>query len=90
MTYEAEHGHVLDGELTQARVRASAALPLERRLIVVSLGPRETDPVIRSAAWCAWAKGPNGERAEGIGPFPQDALYNLAERLRLVRGDPNG
>jgi hypothetical protein len=56
----------------------------------VVLGPRETDPVIRSDNWCAWAKGPNGERAEGVGQYAPDALYSLAERLRLVRGDLNG
>ena len=54
------------------------------------LGPRECDPIVRSESWCAWAKGPKGEHAEGLGQYPEQALSALAERLRLLRLDPNG
>lgn len=78
------------GKLTHAWTKASASLPLEWRLMGVVLGPREADPVIRSESWVAWARGPKGERAEGQGEFPEQALYDLAERLRQLRGDANG
>ena len=71
-----------DGKLTQAWTKASAALPLKWRLMGVVLGPREADPVIRSETWVAWARGPLGERVEGQGTFPEQALRDLAEKLR--------
>jgi len=37
----------------------------------VMCGPREVDPNVRSAdEWCAWSRGPNGERLEGRGVEP--------------------
>lgn len=79
-----------EGKLTQAWTRASAALPLGWRLRGVVQGPREADPVIRSDSWVAFARGPEGERMEGQGAYPVAALYDLAEKLRQLRGDPNG
>ena len=76
--------------LTQAWTRASAALPLEWRLKGVVEGPREVAPAIRSENWLAWAVGPNGERAEGIGDHPAQALLDLASKLEPLRGNRNG
>ena len=76
--------------LTQAWTRAEAVKPDGWRLMGVVLGPREVDPVIRSESWLAWARGPAGERAEGIGPYPESALTDLANKLSLLRRDPNG
>ena len=76
--------------LTQAWTTASASLPLEWTLMGVVRGPREADPVIRSENWVAWARGPKGERVEGTGTAPVQALLNLAHELGRLRGDPNG
>jgi hypothetical protein len=78
------------GNLTQAWTTASASLPLEWRLMCVVLGPREVAPVIRSESWLAWAVGPNGERAEGLGSHPAQALLDLATKLQPLRGNRNG
>ncbi|CAN5820652.1 hypothetical protein BH20CHL8_BH20CHL8_07460 [soil metagenome] len=37
---------------------------------------------IHSESWCAWADGPAGERPEGMGQFPEQALYTLAEKVQ--------
>jgi hypothetical protein len=55
----------------------------------VALGPREADPVIRSETWVAWARGPNDERVEGEGDAPVEALSDLANKLKPLRGNPN-
>ncbi len=60
---------------------AGIAKPSDWRLMGV--GPRELDPKIRSAEeWCAWARGPKGERLEGRGTGPQDVLLELTVRLK--------
>lgn len=79
-----------EGKLTLAWTKAEALLPLGWRLMGVVAGPREADPIIRSESWIAWADGPEGERAEGDGGFPAQALNKLSERLRELRQDPNG
>lgn len=76
--------------LTQAWTRAAAALPLGWQLMGVVLGPRQADPVIRSANWVAWARGPDGERSEGMGENPPAALLELSYRLSALRGDTHG
>jgi hypothetical protein len=81
---------VAAGKLTQAWAKASAALPLEWELKGVIQAPREVDPVIRSSSWLAFARGPNGERAEGTGSDPIQALLALAESLAKIRRDMNG
>ena len=78
-----------DGKLTQAWTKAEAALPLEWSLMGVVRGPREVDPQIRSENWVAWARGPKGERAEGQGSFPAQALLDLAAKLEPLRGSMN-
>lgn len=80
------------GKLTHAWTAVEASLPRDAgwRLMGVVLGPREADPVIRSESWVAWAKNPNGGREEAQGDSPESALLNLAEKLRLLRGDANG
>ena len=76
---------------TQAWTKAEAALPREPGWAIrsVVLGPREVDPVVRSAVWVAWARGPKGERVEAEGFIPEQALMNLAEKLKPLRGDRN-
>jgi hypothetical protein len=76
--------------LTQAWTRAEASKPHGWTLRGVALGPREVDPVIRYEKWVAWARGPNGERAEGEGEIPEQALVDLAAKLKAIRPDPNG
>jgi hypothetical protein len=56
----------------------------------VVLGPRDVDPIIRAAVWEAWAAGPKGERIEGEGDFPEQALLALAAKLAPLRGKPSG
>ncbi len=68
--------------LTECWRGAMAAKPSDWRLMGVVCGPREVDPKIRSSEeWCAWARGPKGERLEGRGSGPQDALLELTVRL---------
>jgi len=59
-----------------------AAKPSDWRLMGV-VSPREVDPAIRSTEeWCSCARGPKGERLEGRGTGPQDALLELTVNLR--------
>jgi hypothetical protein len=76
--------------LTQAWTRAEASKPLGWTPRGVVLGPREVAPIIRAAVWVAWARGPNGEHAQGEGDAPEQALMNLATKLAALRPDPNG
>jgi hypothetical protein len=66
------------------------SLPHQWSIRGVALGPRQADPVIRSETWVAWARGPNGERVEGEGDSPEQAMADLANELRPIRSDPNG
>ena len=72
--------------LTEAWREAHAAKPSTWRIMGVVSGPRVADPAIEGDEWCAWARGPKDERADGYGPSPQDALSTLAHRLREVKG----
>jgi hypothetical protein len=49
--------------LTQAWLEAEAALPNGWQLLGVVKGPRQVDPRISSAEWCAWAR-PAREEAD--------------------------
>ena len=80
--------------LTQAWTSASAALPLGWKIAGVALGPTtdERDPmVILEEHWVAWAvNDADGDRRNGVGDNPIQALLDLAAQLRPVRGDRNG
>ena len=52
--------------------------------------PRDADPAIDSESWLAWAIGPNSERVDGTGSYPEQALQMLAVNLRRMRGDTFG
>ena len=65
---------------------AWAAKLSDWRIMGLVSGPRVADPAIEGEDWCAWARGPTDERADGYGPSPQDALSTLANRLRDVKG----
>ena len=56
----------------------------------VVTGPRVVDPAIEGEEWCAWARGPKDERAEGEGDSPVQALGDLANKMEKLRADPNG
>jgi hypothetical protein len=47
-------------------------------------------PVIRAAVWVAWARGPDGEHQQGEGDSPEQALADLANKLKPIQGNPNG
>jgi hypothetical protein len=68
--------------LTQSWIAAEATLPPDWGLTGVALGPRKVDPQIRSESWVAWARGPNGQRADGQGESPAGALDALANAMR--------
>ena len=73
--------------LTECWRDAIAAKPSDWRLMGVVCGTRELDPKIRTAGeWCAWARGPEGERLEGRGTGPQDALLQLTVKLKGLGG----
>jgi hypothetical protein len=38
----------------------------------------------------AWARSPNGEWVEGEGGSPEQALADLANKLKPIQGNPNG
>ena len=69
--------------LTECWRDAMAAKPSTWKLMGVACGPRELDPKIRTEGeWCAWARGPKNERAEGRGTGPHDALLELTVKLK--------
>ena len=68
--------------LTELWNGAMAAKPSDWTLRGVVCGPREVDPTIRGSGWVAWATGPDGERLEGTGESPHDALVGLTIQLR--------
>ena len=76
--------------LTQAWTRAEASLPHQWSIRGLVLGPCEVAPVIRAAVWVAWARGPNGEHQQGEGDSPEQALADLANKLKPIQGNPNG
>jgi len=75
--------------LTTAWVEAEAACPHGWELLGVDKGPREVDPRIASAEWCAWAR-PMSEQAEyrahalveGRGESAEAAVSALVRNLR--------
>ena len=69
--------------LTECWRDAMAAKPSTWKLMGVACGPRDADPKIHSPEeWCAWARGPKGERLEGRGSCPHDALLELTVKLK--------
>ena len=81
-----------EGKLTRLSVRASASLPLGwhlagvmRREIASRWTPTGEDEWV---ALALEADGPGS--AVGTGTSPEQALANLAEQLRQMRGSPNG
>jgi hypothetical protein len=67
--------------LTESWNAAEAALPVGWELMGVVRGPRDADPQIRSEAWVAWMRSPEGIRVEGEGDSPEQALSALAENM---------
>jgi hypothetical protein len=72
-------------ELTKAWTSVEAVLPRGWDMTGVVKGPREVDPVIHGESWLAWARGPDGERVEGSGDYPEQAVKLLAAELRRIR-----
>ena len=53
------------------------------RLMGVVCGRRDVDPKINSTEeWCAWARSSDGERIDGRANSPEDALLQLATKLK--------
>jgi hypothetical protein len=80
--------------LSKAWVVAEAAVPNGWRLMGVVLGPREVDPRIASAEWCAWARPVVDAAdykavpsAEGRGESAEGGLTALARNLREMTAD---
>jgi hypothetical protein len=80
--------------LNKAWVEAEASRPHGWELLGVAKGPREVDPRIASAEWCAWAR-PVTEQAqyrahalvEGRGDSAMGALFALARNLRELAAE---
>ena len=87
---------VQEGKLTRLWVRASASLPLGwhlagvmRREIASQWAPAGS--ATGADEWVALALEAGGPgSAVGTGTSPEQALANLAERLRQMRGNPTG
>ena len=85
-----------EGKLTRLWVRASASLPLGWQLAGVMRREIASQWVPAGDAtgedeWVALALEADGPgSAIGTGTSPEQALANLAERLRQMRGSPNG
>ena len=75
--------------MTKYWTSASAQLPNGWELRGVVKGPRQVDPVIHGSTWTAWAAG-DGRRVEGHGDSAEDAMADLANRLRAIRSDARG
>lgn len=80
--------------LSKAWTEAEASLPLGWELRGLVLGPRIADPAIDGAHWVAWARAKDESKdaalppAEGSGDSPDQALNDLAKRLRALRQAP--
>jgi hypothetical protein len=71
------------GALSQAWVAAEASRPLGWKLTGLVLTDGDD--------WLATARGSeDGQRAEGRGGYPEQALRRLAEELARLRGSANG
>jgi hypothetical protein len=89
---------VQEGKLTRLWVRAMASLPLGWRLLGVmnrdAPGAGEfwnsTDDEWAALAQPDAAAGTTSGLVVGYGSAPEQALADLAEKLRQLRGNPNG
>ena len=81
---------VQEGKLTRVWIRVEASLPLEWTLMGVVREPLEAAPQVPAENWVAFAIGPEGARAEGVGTAAVSALTNLAHELTKLARDPNG
>ncbi len=70
--------------LTELWNGAMAAKPSDWMLAGVVCGPREVDPAIHGSGWLACATGPNGQRLQGSGGSPHDALVALTVLLKRL------
>jgi len=81
------------GKLTHAWVEAEASLPLGWQMLGLwrEVQPQTDDTIELGDGWFAKALGPDLRVAiEALGESAPQALYNLAEKLRKLRGDPTG
>ena len=76
--------------LNRAWISAEAALPLEWRIEGVTCASTGLQPEQRSDRWRASATGPTGERIQGEGDGPIQALQALARALAPLRGSVRG
>jgi hypothetical protein len=71
-------------DLTAAWRAAAAAKASDFTLLGVARGPRVADPHIEDESWVAWARGPKDLPMEGTGSSPEEALRDLAGRIRAL------
>lgn len=74
--------------LSRAWINAEAAKPHGYQLMGVARRPPQVDPKIIGSSWVAWARSQDGPPIEASGSFPEEALNNLATKLR--EAGPNG
>jgi hypothetical protein len=78
--------------LTKAWTEAEGSKPARYSIRGVARGPREVDPQIHGTSWVAWAK-PDEHLpdlppiVEGQGDYPEQAMLNLATRLRELKAE---
>jgi hypothetical protein len=78
--------------LSEAWADAEAALPADWEVRGLLRGPRIAFPAISGPHWVAWARPKQGYNdevlspTEGRGDTPQEALNDLARRLREAGG----
>jgi hypothetical protein len=76
--------------MTEVWTRTEASLPLEWHLDSLRCTSVGSITTLTSDRWLAVAVGPDGERLEGDGGSPEQALTNLAAKLRERRGSISG
>jgi hypothetical protein len=81
---------VQEGKLTRVWIQVESSLPVEWTLMGVVREPLDAAPEAHADNWVAFAIGPEGERAEGVGTAAVSALTNLAHELTQLRRDPKG
>jgi len=76
--------------MTEVWVRTEASLPLGWWIDSLRCASNGLAPHLRSDRWIAIAKGPEDETIEGEGGSADQAMANLANKLRERQGSISG
>jgi hypothetical protein len=76
--------------MTEVWTRTEASLPLGWWIDSLRCASTGLAPHLRSDRWIAIAMGPEGESLQGEGGSADQAMANLANRLREWRGSISG